>query len=47
LHVGNSVVELQQAAGHASLAVTTIYANLVGDDQQVVDIFGMRDRAGA
>jgi site-specific recombinase XerC len=40
LHGGRSPVEVQQAAGHASLAVTTIYAHLVDVDEQVGNLFG-------
>jgi integrase len=40
LHGGRSPVEVQQAAGHASLAVTTIYAHLVDEDEQVGNLFG-------
>lgn len=40
LHGGRSPVEVQQAAGHASLAVTTIYAHLVDEDEQVGHLLG-------
>lgn len=40
LHGGRSPVEVQHAAGHSSLAVTTIYAHLVDDDDEVGNLFG-------
>jgi hypothetical protein len=34
-------VEVKEAAGHSSLAVTSIYAHLVGeDDGQIGNLFG-------
>lgn len=39
LHAGRSVVEIQRAAGHSSLGVTTQYAHLVSESS-VADIFG-------
>lgn len=38
LHGGRSPAEVQQAADDASLAVTTIYAHLVDEDEQVGNI---------
>lgn len=40
LHAGRSVVEVKEAAGHSSLATTSIYAHLVGDNGQVGNLFG-------
>jgi integrase len=39
LHAGRSVVEVQRAAGHSSLGVTSQYAHLV-TESSVADIFG-------
>jgi len=39
LHAGRSVAEVQRAAGHSSLGVTTQYAHLVAESQ-IADIFG-------
>lgn len=39
LHGGRSVVEVQQAAGHSSLATTTRYAHLLADDGKVGNLF--------
>lgn len=39
LHAGRSVVEVKEAAGHSSLATTSIYAHLVGDNGQVGNLF--------
>ena len=39
LHGGRSVVEVQAAAGHSSLAVTSIYAHLVDTDESVGNLF--------
>jgi integrase/recombinase XerD len=40
LHGGRSVVEVQAAAGHSSLATTSIYAHLIDSDEQVGNLFG-------
>lgn len=40
LHGGRSPVEVQRAAGHSSLAITTIYAHLVDDNDEVGNLFG-------
>lgn len=41
LHAGRSVVEVKEAAGHSSLATTSIYSHLVGDDDGAIgNIFG-------
>jgi integrase/recombinase XerD len=41
LHGGRSVVEVQAAAGHSSLATTTIYSHLIDDgDETVGNLFG-------
>ena len=39
LHGGRSIVEVRAAAGHASLATTSIYAHLVDTDDQVGNLF--------
>lgn len=39
LHGGRSVVEVKAAAGHSSLAVTSIYAHLVDTDETVGNLF--------
>ena len=36
LHGKKSIVEVRDAAGHASLATTSIYAHLVGDDDDTI-----------
>jgi integrase len=41
LHGGRSVVEVQAAAGHSSLATTSIYAHLIDDgSEEVGNLFG-------
>jgi site-specific recombinase XerD len=41
LYGGRSVVEVQSAAGHSSLATTSIYAHLIEDeDEQIGNLFG-------
>lgn len=40
LHGGRSIVEVRAAAGHASLATTSIYAHLVDTDDTVGSLFG-------
>jgi integrase/recombinase XerD len=39
LHGGRSIVEVRAAAGHASLATTSIYAHLVDTDDKVGNLF--------
>ena len=39
LHGGRSVVEVRAAAGHSSLAVTSIYTHLVDTDETVGNLF--------
>lgn len=39
LHGGRSVVEVKAAAGHSSLAITSIYAHLVDTDETVGNLF--------
>jgi integrase/recombinase XerD len=39
LHGGRSVVEVRAAAGHSSLATTSIYAHLVDTDDKVGNLF--------
>lgn len=39
LHGGRSIVEVRAAAGHASLATTSIYAHLVDTDDTVGNLF--------
>jgi integrase len=39
LHAGRSVVEVMRAAGHASLATTSVYAHLLRDDNEVGNLF--------
>lgn len=39
LHGGRSVVEVQQAAGHSSLATTTRYAHLLAEDGTIGNLF--------
>jgi site-specific recombinase XerC len=40
LHAGRSVVEVKEAAGHSSLATTSIYAHLVSsDDGKIGNLF--------
>ena len=39
LHGGRSIVEVKEAAGHSSLATTSVYAHLVGDDDEQVGNF--------
>jgi len=40
LHSGRNVVAVRDAAGHSSLAVTSIYAHVVTDDETVGNLFG-------
>jgi integrase/recombinase XerD len=41
LHAGRTVVEVKEAAGHSSLATTSLYAHLVNDDDGVIgNLFG-------
>ena len=41
LHAGHSIVEVKEAAGHASLGTVSIYAHLVGDDEgKIGNLFG-------
>jgi site-specific recombinase XerD len=39
LHHGKSLPDVQRAAGHSSVAVTSIYLHALGDDQPVDDLF--------
>jgi len=39
LHGGRSIVEVRAAAGHSSLATTSIYAHLVDTDDEVGNLF--------
>jgi len=39
LHGGRSIVEVRAAAGHSSLATTSIYAHLVDTDDKVGNLF--------
>jgi integrase/recombinase XerD len=39
LHGGRSIVEVRSAAGHSSLATTSIYAHLVDTDDKVGNLF--------
>jgi len=41
LNAGRSIVEVRDAAGHSNIATTSIYAHLVGDDDDTVgNLFG-------
>ena len=40
LHAGRTVVEAREAAGHSTIATTSIYAHLVEDDGTVGNLFG-------
>lgn len=41
LNAGHTIVEVRDAAGHSNIATTSIYAHLVGDDDDVVGhLFG-------
>jgi integrase len=41
LHAGRSIVEVKEAAGHSSIAITSIYAHVVSDDEgNVGNLFG-------
>jgi len=40
LHVGHTLVQVREAAGHTNLQTTSIYAHLVDGDEGVPDLYG-------
>ena len=40
LHKGRTVVEVRDAAGHANIATTSLYAHLVDDNEEPGNLFG-------
>lgn len=44
LHVGRTLVEVRDAAGHRNIATTSVYAHLVGSSE-VRDLFGVKEDA--